>query len=96
MSELTNVIDQGPWKLDPATQKQIDDYERYIQAEGPHSKLGKFYRREVARLKRFEPVFPSEAQPFVRPYTEKSFPGSVPVEVPEDERTNAGRTKDGA
>lgn len=36
---------------------EIRDYRRYVKAEGPHSKLGKYYRRAIEKLEHFSTYF---------------------------------------
>ncbi len=40
------------WEEISKIKQQITDYDRYIQAQGPHSKHGKFYHRKSVELKR--------------------------------------------
>ena len=82
MSETSMIESRPPHNETPEVKKQIADYERWIRGSGPHSKHGKFYRRQVAELKKFIPQWPEELKSFSNSYTIKSFPDAETAVIP--------------
>jgi len=94
MSEIPMIENRLPHNETPEVKQQIADYERWINASGPHSKQGKFYRRQVAELKRFVPQWPEELKSFSGTYTEDSFPGAQTAEIPPGKGRGCGGWSD--
>ena len=90
MSEESTIENRPPHNETPEVRQQIADYERWISASGPHSKHGKFYRRQVAELKKFIPQWPEELKSFSNGYTIKSFPDAETAVIPPDKGRGCG------